>query len=388
MKFIETIKKNKLRLGFLVFLFFMTFCVGCLGITTYLVRNTNIVNPFYLEIPEDLIVSYPTSSTISVSVGEDKVITVPKGYFLNIEKLPPFIKYSNNSLVISPKKFDDGEYVVEFKNGMSTIKTTVEVSYAKVDSKSMINDLSDYLNSKGIFNKYGIYIKDLGRNISSQINGSTDFPPASMAKLTMAVLVLRDIEAGKYTLDTTYPIQDSVKFSTEDDLGVLPNGTPVPIHTYLEKLIEDSNNTAWYHIDKFLGGSYEAVDPRTVTELGVNVFLNPHKGTPVEMGQILNDIYNARTLSAKSRDYLINLMKNALEWNRQGIGLGLPDGVQFANKIGNLWTENDINFCDSAIVYGKNTDYILIIMDKDIDWVSGKQNLADLSKIVYSYLDK
>jgi len=96
MKFIETIKKNKLRLGFLVFLFFMTFCVGCLGITTYLVRNTNIVNPFYLEIPEDLIVSYPTSSTISVSVGEDKVITVPKGYFLNIEKLPPFIKYSNN----------------------------------------------------------------------------------------------------------------------------------------------------------------------------------------------------------------------------------------------------------------------------------------------------
>ena len=81
-------------------------------------------------------------------------------------------------------------------------------------------------------------------------------------------------------------------------------------------------------------------------------------------------------------------MKNALEWNRQGIGLGLPDGVQFANKIGNLWTENDINFCDSAIVYGKNTDYILIIMDKDIDWVSGKQNLADLSKIVYSYLDK
>lgn len=264
-----------------------------------------------------------------------------------------------------------------------------KTKYSEVDLTSLKKDLKSYLSNKGLDSKYGIYIKDLGRNETVSINADTIFPPASMAKMTMAMLILRDIDAGKYTLDTTYPIQDSVKFSTEDDLGKLPNGTPVTIRKYLEKLIEDSNNTAWYHMDKFLGGSYESVNPRTISELGVNpLFLNPHEGTASNLGHLFEDLYNARTVSVKSRDYLIDLMEHALEWNRAGIGLGLPTGIQFANKIGNLWTDSDINYCDSAIVYGKYTNYILIIMDKDIDWESGKVNLKDLSSIVYNYLDK
>ncbi|MFS8131327.1 MAG: serine hydrolase [Candidatus Dojkabacteria bacterium] len=384
----RSIKKNKLRFGCLVILLFMCFLVAIFTLLFYIVR-TNYVSTLLPSVFEStILVSSPVEPDVKVLVGESKTIQIPTGYFLNIAKLPSFIKYNDNSLVISPEKFDDGDYVIEFTNGSSSIETTITVAYNDVDFDAMKRELISYLNVNGLFDKYGIWIKDLGRNTVTGINNSVIFPPASMAKMTMAILILRDIDAGKYTLDTTYPIQDDVKFSTDDELGELPAGTQVPIHTYLERLIEDSNNTAWYHMDKFLGGSYEAVNPRTVNELGVNpLFLNPHIGTAEMLGKLFDDLYNARTVSVKSRDYLINLMENALEWNRQGIGLGLPDGIQFANKIGNLWTDNDINYCDSAIVYGKNTNYIMIVMDKDIDWDSGRDNLEGLSKIVYSFLD-
>lgn len=391
MDFIETIKKNKLRCGCLVFLVLLTFCVSCFAISLYGIR-AGILNQFpYIELSYEKLGDIQTVVVNETAfINTDKVIDVSAMTGLsNDTELPEFITYDANNLNIKARKGDSGEYYLKFFAKAIPTIYVITVKNTDVNMDALNGDLARYLQNKGITDKYGIYVKDLNRDVTTGINGSVEFPPASMAKMTMALLVMRDIDAGKYTLDSTYPLQAKYIFNPEDDLGKLGAGTPVKIRTYLERLLKDSNNTAWYHLDQFLGKSYESVNPRTVNELGVNpLFLNPHQGTAIGLGKLFGDLYSATSVSPESRDYIIDLLKNALSWNREGIGLGLPKDVQFANKIGNLWTENDVNFCDSAIVYGKNTDYILIIMNKDIDWVSGKKNLAELSKIVYSYLDK
>jgi beta-lactamase class A len=319
---------------------------------------------------------------------EEKAITLNKDVTVYEKDLPSIVTYNKdlNTLFIKTDKTTEGEYFVRTEKDGASVIYNFKVRYAPVNWEVLESDLRQYLGT--YLDQYGIYLHDLGRDKTISINGDVDFPPASMAKMTVALLVMRDIDAGKYSLATTYPIQDEVKFSDTDDLGMLINGTEVPLRTYLEKLIQDSNNTAWYHLIKFLGGSFEVVNQRTRVELGVDpIFLDPHSSTANQFGKLYDDLYHARSVSESSRDYLIDLMKTALVWNREGIGLGLPPNIEFANKIGYLWTVDDVNFVDSAIVYGVNTDYILIILNKDVDWERGKQRLEDISRIVYESLD-
>jgi beta-lactamase class A len=135
-------------------------------------------------------------------------------------------------------------------------------------------------------------------------------------------------------------------------------------------------------------GGHQTVNFRTTTELEANpFFLDPHAATAKQVGELLRDIYTTKLLTAESRDYLLNIMSNALPWNREGLGLGLPSSIQFANKIGFLWTDADLNFVDSAIVWGNNTDYVVVVLDRNVDWESGKYALMEISRLVYAALD-
>ena len=63
------------------------------------------------------------------------------------------------------------------------------------------------------------------------------------------------------------------------------------------------------------------------------------------------------------------------------IPAGLPEGIESANKTGELsGIEND-----AAIVWGENTDYILVIMN-DYNYI-GTQPVADLSEMIYGLLN-
>lgn len=329
---------------------------------------------------------------IKVGVNESAEQKIADGYDLMPDfDLPDFITLEDRGeeglwLVANPSKVDRHESYVKVTNGVDEIVYAFSTEFPKVDWGAMNSELRAFLGSK--VDDYGIYIYDLATGDSLGINENREFAPASMAKLTVAILVLRDIENGRYTLDDTFPLQGNLKFGNIDDLSTLPNGTEVTIRTYLDEMIKASSNTAWYHLVDFLGKSYEVVNPRTIEELGVNpLFMDPHKGTAKNIGKILIDVYDQKTLTEESGNYLIDTMKSAYQWNREGIGQGLPADVDFANKIGRLWTEKDIAFEDAAIVFGKNRDYVLVIMNQDVDWVTGKNNLKKLSEIVYKYID-
>ncbi len=329
------------------------------------------------------------------AVDEIEIINVPPGteYIYTLlpyenlieNKSPDFAKQIDRLLTLTPSKKDIGQHSMHTVLHGMLKKYQINVLNPPVDSSMLEAEISKILGTKQ--KDFGVYVQDLTRNQTINVNGNEVFAPASMAKVAMAVLVLRDIDAGKYSLDTTYPIQDSLLFTSGDSLSLLPAGTEVTISQYLEDMIIISSNTAWYHLNAFLGGSYEVVNQRTIDELNVNpLFLDPLIATPVTIGKVLIDLYNAETLSQESSEYLINLMKNAVESNREGIGSVLPAGVEFANKVGFLATETDLSYMDSAIVFSVTTDYVLVIMNKDTDWTTALNYIKQISEVVYNYL--
>jgi beta-lactamase class A len=333
----------------------------------------------------------PIIKQVQVNVGNeyDLVInnmeietetTLNKSDFINIEE---------NTIKIKGLKENFGYKFVELplKNSGKTLVLEINTTLPPVNWTQVEKDIKTFLGNQ--INQYGIMVYDLKRNESLGINESTIFPPASSAKLTIAILVLRDIEAGKYTLDSTYPVQSKYKHSNFDTIGMLPEGTQVPIRKYLEELIIMSSNTAWYHLVHMLGDSYQVVNPRTIEELGVNpLFLDPYQATASNFVKIMKDVYYLKTLNENSRDYLFELMKNATQFNREGISLGIPSNIEFVNKLGYHWTHDLINFNDVAIVFGEKTDYAIAIIDENIDWTTGKNNLKEISRIVYTALNK
>ena len=383
-------KKSKFTRKYLFFLLFL----GILTVALFIVflpdfksriENTNPVT-INVPIPEVL----KKSAIYEISYGENKEITFD-GITYDLTPLDKytFITKEDGKVFARGDKSSIGEYNIILEGeGDRELDLTLNITLPEIDKTNLEREIREYLGNN--IDQYGISISDLKRKDTFSINGTTIFPPASSAKLTIAILVLRDIEAGKYSLQTTYPKQVKYIHSPNDNISVLPNGTGVTIAKYLSELISISSNTAWYHLLHMLGDSWgdTGVNQRTIRELGVNpLFLDPYQSTSDGFVKIMSDVYNNVTLNKESAEYLFGLMKNATEFNKGGVSLGLPNGTEFVNKLGYHSTPDLVNFNDVSIVWGEKTDYAVAIIDKGIDWNSGKINLRELSKIIYKYLN-
>lgn len=77
---------------------------------------------------------------------------------------------------------------------------------------------------------------------------------------------------------------------------------------------------------------------------------------------------------------MLNLLLN--QECRYKIPAGLPSGVKSGNKTGEI----DNYQHDAAIVYGKKTDYVIVIFSMANEYM-GINGIKEISSIVYNYLN-
>ncbi|MCA9378875.1 serine hydrolase [Candidatus Dojkabacteria bacterium] len=319
------------------------------------------------------------------------------GYELVDQELPAFasVDAGQSLLTFSPGKYDVGAYRIVLKpiasEGLATTRVSLElqVKLADIDWDKLQADLLNVMGDQQ--SHYGIYIKDLLRGDELKYQSDLIFPPGSISKLPTAVILLRDVDAGKIDLDKdTYPVTNALKHGTADLIAQYPQGTLLPIRTYLEQLLLFSSNTAHYHLRTMLGGNYEVLSPRMLSELGVDhLSEDPHEAQPEDVGRVFVEIYERRALSDASRDYFFYLLKNAAPSLKQAIPAGVPSGTQVANKVGFLFggREGDI-YNDSGVVFGNNTDYVLVVLNNSAPpFPQGSEMIKRISQVVYAALD-
>lgn len=104
----------------------------------------------------------------------------------------------------------------------------------------------------------------------------------------------------------------------------------------------------------------------------------------VDCGRFLETIYKKENLDADVSTEMLEFLKAQERVGK--IPAGLPEGVQCANKTGELSdVENDV-----AIVFsGENgTDYIICVMSQELsDAEAGRSTIKELSAIVYNYFN-
>jgi hypothetical protein len=327
------------------------------------------------------------AAALSVVAGETKQLTLAIQPESAPQNLPGFLKLTGNILEAKPGKYDAGEHKLTFAAAGRQQDATVTVTRAAIDWAALGNEVKALLGSKQ--KNYGIWIEDLLYKEHFELNPTEVYLPGSMAKLPVIILTLRDIDAGKFKFDDTYPVKNKNKHSNSDSIGRLAEGTPVKIKDYIYYTIHESNNSAMYSMRDMIGG-VDIVDQRTKVELGAYTYHDApgHIAMPVDVATVIKGLYEGKFLSKANTDYLLDLMKNTLPSMREAIPAGIPDkSLPVANKVGFLNTKDGTAYGDLAIVYGKTTDYLIIVLDRSVTWEEGRTNAKKIAGIAYKYLN-
>lgn len=232
---------------------------------------------------------------------------------------------------------------------------------------------------------YGIYIKDLKRGITYQINADQRFETASLYKLAVLFKAYDAINRGDLKKDDVLT-EDA---STLDQI-LLPEGetgysygtVSYNVADALKAMITVSDNYSallianklgWQNIDDFLHQQkIEGFDL---------VYHEQPTATAEAVGKLLEPVFRNTAVNSQSSQEMIDLLL-AQEVNDR-IPKYLPEGIKVAHKTGEL----DNFRHDAGIVYGKNSSYIFVFLSETPAPQDAVENIAQLSKKMYDVLE-
>lgn len=231
--------------------------------------------------------------------------------------------------------------------------------------------------------EYGIYVKDFSNDTSFNINGDNLFAPASIFKVPLAMIIMKDIEQGKFLLTNQFMLMDYHKFASYEYMAKFEEGTLFTIDELLNYMLKLSDNTA-QNVLYFNVGSTDEYNQRFKEELGLqNTAHTPFITTPYDINKAFTMLYDASFLTKEHSDYLLNILANTDSSFDDRIVAGVPEGTRVSHKIGNM---ADV-WQDAGIVYGPKTNYLLVVLNQGVYIEDARNVIENISQICWNYFE-
>jgi beta-lactamase class A len=256
------------------------------------------------------------------------------------------------------------------------------------------NEIIEYIEKQkkeGKLTDAAVYFRDLENGPTMNINGQTDFIPASLLKLPLMMTYYKKAE------DDPNLLQRKVK--VEGDVSSLPQniqpkqtaevGKEYTIDQLIGLLISESDNTAWKVLLGDLRKNYSEEDfISTLSDLGI---VDPRKRTDQQYitastyAAIFRVLYNSSYLSIAMSDKALGLLAKS-DFN-DGLVAGLPTSTKVAHKFGEQKNGDSQELHDCGIVYYEPNPYIICVMTKGYDVSDLSGVIKDISQKVYQEVD-
>lgn len=256
-------------------------------------------------------------------------------------------------------------------------------SYMIVHFKPLKQKITDYIEKNNI--NASVYVENFRNGAFMGINERTEFIPASLNKLPVAVLIMRNIENGNLSFDTKIQISDSDRASGYGDLYKTPE-KELPLKIVLEKLIKESDNTALRMLLHYV----DAEDLQFVFDyygMDLTILNDGSKHTdlvsPKELSSLFSSLYFSTVLEPESSEYLLSLMENS-EIDIKTMA-ALPDNARLAHKFGANYYQNSQFFHDCGIIYIDDSRIFYCIMTEGADEEKSLRAIATIVHGIYEY---
>lgn len=255
-----------------------------------------------------------------------------------------------------------------------------------VNIQPLRDNLRSLSDSSG-FKATSLYFEYLNTGSNISINQDVGIFPASLAKLPLAMVVVKKVETEVWQWDNELVLLEGDVDRNSGNLYQHSIGTRFTIEELVRELLVNSDNTAY----RILLRNTESSELNTIIEeVGLSdLFKEDGKISAKEYTRMLRSLYVSSFLRRDNSEKI-------LEWLTQSpfdyyLASGLPQGVKFAHKIG----ENHVygTYSDAGIVYLTNRSYVLSVMvEVDSSWDEElvKRSVRDfmriVSKNVYEYI--
>ena len=272
---------------------------------------------------------------------------------------------------------------------------------AFLEDTTLTGRLNDYIRTqyqKNNAESISVYYRDLLNNQWAGVGQDTQYHPASLMKVAVAM--------AYYRLSQLDPLimQKALVYASDIDkqiksIGVASSSTLVLGHSYtvkelIEKTLEDSDNGA----DLLL---LSHADRKILNDILIDLNLStPEKNPDYTISAkgysaLLRILYNATYLTEVDSEDMLSIMGESTY--QDGIHAGLPSGTFVAQKFGEYVdveaptkkaTALELHNC--GVIYAESHPYQLCIMTKSKGVVDEKQLasiIKDISGLVYDYVD-
>lgn len=240
-------------------------------------------------------------------------------------------------------------------------------------------------------------------------NGAERFPMQSVYKVPIAMVMLRHIDEGKFSLDHTIPIDKREYISPAGHSPVrdkFPRGAHLTIKEILEYNVSQSDGTACDVLLRLLGGTQrvqEKIHHLGVTDIAIattemeqvanDTIQYQNWVTPEAMNELLRLFYTSAYLSESSKMLLLDFMLVSNKWFDRRIKGLLPVGTMVAHKTGTARTYNGLTRAtnDAGIITlpdGSHLAISVFVSDSYDSQEKREQIIARAAKAAYDHWTK
>lgn len=253
----------------------------------------------------------------------------------------------------------------------------------------------------------GISIVGSKGNDTLSINGNKHFPLQSVFKFHIALVVLSQIDKGKFSLDKKIEIRkkDLLPGLYSPLRDKYPNGATLTIAEILEYTVSASDNVGCDVLLRLIGGP-EAVEKyfakNNFRDISIKINEEVQQGnwdlqfqnwtTPKAANAVLTSFYDnkKKLLSSKSYEFIWKIMRETTTGKNRLKGQ-LPEKTVVAHKTGTSGTNKDgltaaVN--DIGVVFLPNGQHFFIsvfVTNSKENAETNEKIIADIAKVTWDY---
>jgi beta-lactamase class A len=252
------------------------------------------------------------------------------------------------------------------------------------------HELEQYVQaevSAGNITVGSVYFRDLNNGTMFGVNSSLQFKPASLLKVPIAILILKQAETDPTLLSTTLPYTGAdVDFKQHFTPSQQPEaGKSYTVWQYMEYMLRYSDNKATATVFPLVEGIYF---DNVFKMLGITINRENAEGAFInarQFGSFFQLLFNASFINADDSEKLLQLLSTS-EFT-QGLRAGVPKGITVAHKFGEatdaVTGEDELHDC--GIVYYPKQPYLLCLSVRGKDFDAMARAIAHISGRVYEH---
>lgn len=248
----------------------------------------------------------------------------------------------------------------------------------KMSKEQLLDSIQKITDKSG--GTYSLYIYDLNSQEGFGINEKMTITAASVNKLAILAALYSLAEKKEIDLEKIIILQsEDIQNYGSGSIRYDPTGTPYSQKTLARLMMEKSDNTASYILGNLTIGMDKIqtlVDSWGMTQ--TNMVEN--KTSAYDMSILMGKIYRGEIAGKALTDEMLEFMDKSDFDDR--IPKGLPENIPFFHKTG----DEVGKIHDIAVIKLPKRSYYLGVLTTDVtDEALAKNNMADISRLVYEY---